>query len=448
VRWLGGSPVLVFNLLLIAGLALTAFSAWFVATRWTGSTRAGLVAGALAAFNVHLLLRLPHLQAAHAWGLPLVWYFADAVARRPAVKTGLALAVTIALVAATSVYWLIFAALILVVVALTQPLRGGAAIAVASAAGLLLAAPVLLPYLEFAREGAARPIEMVADFSARPAAYLVSLSRLYAPWHAGARVTETSALFPGAVAIALGLAGLRAVGFVDSAARRRIIAAVLLTTAAVVLSFGPATGVYRWLYDWALPMRGIRTAARFGYLALLGLAILAAYGWAWIERRLPSPRRRAIAVGCVLAAATIEAWHGPVAVEPFRGVPASYALLNDEPVPTLLVEVPFYPADAIDRNGEYVLNATSHWRPLANGYSGYTPASYRRRADSLWYFPEPRAFDTLHREGATHLMVHLEQFGADERPAVERAMAGRSDLRLLAADRDGHRLYRVLQPRQ
>src|SRR5262245_52801218 len=58
IRWLGGSPVLTFNLLLIAGLAATALAGWWVLMRWTGSFAAALVGGSLAAFNVHLLTRL------------------------------------------------------------------------------------------------------------------------------------------------------------------------------------------------------------------------------------------------------------------------------------------------------------------------------------------------------------------------------------------------------
>jgi hypothetical protein len=285
---------------------------------------------------------------------------------------------------------------------------------------------------------------MAADFSATPSAYLVSFSRLYARWHAGLRVTETNALFPGVGAIALALVGWRSLGVAEPATRRRLVTALLLAAVGFVLSLGPATVLYRWLYAWALPMRGIRTASRFGYLPLLAVSIAAAYGWAWIERRIASPRRRAIAVAVALAAITAEAWQGPVATREFRGVPAVYSLLAGEPPSTLLVEVPFYPADAIFRNGEYVLNSTSHWQPLANGYSGYTPMSYRTRADSLWFFPEARAFDTLHREGATHLMVHLEQFGP-ERAQVEAAIDHRADLRLIAADREGHRLYAIVK---
>ena len=42
----------------------------------------------------------------------------------------------------------------------------------------------------------------------------------------------------------------------------------------------------------------------------------------------------------------------------------------------VLAEMPFYPADAVFENAEYMVNSTAHWRPLMNGYSGYTPASY------------------------------------------------------------------------
>ena len=36
VRWLGGSPVLVHNLLLLAGLALTVFAGYALVREWTG----------------------------------------------------------------------------------------------------------------------------------------------------------------------------------------------------------------------------------------------------------------------------------------------------------------------------------------------------------------------------------------------------------------------------
>src|SRR5437870_3493975 len=60
--WLGASPVLVFNLMMMAGYALTAFAGYALVYRWTGDGAAGMLAGSTFAFNTHTLTRLPHVQ--------------------------------------------------------------------------------------------------------------------------------------------------------------------------------------------------------------------------------------------------------------------------------------------------------------------------------------------------------------------------------------------------
>ena len=75
--------------------------------------------------------------------------------------------------------------------------------------------------------------------------------------------------------------------------------------------------------------------------------------------------------------------------------------------------------------------------------SGFTPMSYRERALLYWYFPEPRAFDAMRRDGVTHVMVHLERFSPQEVLDIDVAMRGQSLLQLVATDSQGHRLYRV-----
>ena len=328
VLYLGGSPVLAFNLVLIAGLALTAWSTWLVIWRWTGSATAALIAGALAAFNVHLLTRLPHLQAAHAWGLPLSIYFADRLIERVTTRDIVCLALVVTATAATSAYWLALAGLsvfIVVVVAAVQGRwRPALAIAGSSVLGLALALPVLVPYLRAGASGATRPIEVVAQFSATPAGYLTSTTHLHGVWSAGFFRDDVNVFFAGVLALALSAV---AIVTSDRHQRRRQITLLLIAAAGIVLSFGPATGLYRWLY-------------------------------------------------------------------------------------------------------------------VMDGMSGVTPMSYRRRAESFWFFPRDWAIDAIKKEGATHVMVHLERFGA-EAPDVLTALAGRQDLQLLGADPKGHRLYRV-----
>jgi len=63
--WAGAPPVLVYNLLIIAGLALSGWSMYLLMRRWTGSEAAGIVAGLVYAFNAHVLTRFVHLQAHH-----------------------------------------------------------------------------------------------------------------------------------------------------------------------------------------------------------------------------------------------------------------------------------------------------------------------------------------------------------------------------------------------
>ncbi|MCC7184829.1 MAG: hypothetical protein IT185_01215 [Acidobacteria bacterium] len=439
IFWLSGSAVLTFNLLLLVGLTMTAWTTWWVVTRWTDSPGAGVLAGALVTFNAHLLTRLPHLQAAHAWGLLLVWGAAWSLLYRQDDRARWWwLAGAVALVAATSLHWLVFAVIGVGLMVVTNwPSRDRLMTVIAGGvAGVIGALPLLWPHLT---GGVRRPLEQVADFSATPGGYLSSMSWLHRGWSTSAATVETNLWFPGVVCLALATIGL-IVGWRTSRLTRWAIALVLC---GFVLSLGTMTPVYEWVYRLFPPVQGIRAASRFGMLALVGLALLAALAVAWLERRL-RPRAARVLIVVSITLATVEAIHSPIHTTPFSGVPAVYSLLRDEPGPVLLAEMPFYPPDAVFENGEYVLNATAHWRPVMNGYSGVTPMSYRRHAETLWYFPQARAFPTLQEAGVTHVMVHLEKFGA-EATDVARSLDGRQDLRLMAADRDGHRLYRLVR---
>ena len=67
----GCTPVFVYNVLLILGMALSGFAAWALAREMTGDGAASLVAGVLYAFAPFRFDQLPHVQM--QWGpfLPL-----------------------------------------------------------------------------------------------------------------------------------------------------------------------------------------------------------------------------------------------------------------------------------------------------------------------------------------------------------------------------------------
>jgi len=448
MAWAGASPVLVYNLILLVGFTLSAFATCLVVERWTGSLTAGLVAGSLFAFNTHTLHRLPHMQALHLYGLPVALFALDSLVRAPAYRAALLLAAAMAAMAYTSGYLFVFACVMTAIVAAVRlrewwPVKARAAQAMALAmvvTGLAIL-PVYLPYRRVAADQhMVRTLASVADYSATPWSYLATTSRLHGWWGGGLVRDAVDSFFPGVVAIALvGAAmvfAIRARAADDPLPRRRAWMLVAIGVTGAVLSLGTLTPLYGVVFQIFPPMQGLRAAARFGNLYLMAIAILAGFGAARIGR----PWLGALLVIAVNA----ESIHAPMKFVPFRGIPEVYSMLATEPGPVVLAEQPFFPRWAVFQNGGYVLASTAHWRPLMNGYSGYTPESYQKYAEAFWYFPEPWAIDAMKQAGVTHVMVHTRAFHQD-RQAVLPILEKRGDFALMGIGPNGVRLYRLMR---
>jgi hypothetical protein len=442
VRWAGGSPVLVHNVLLIAGLALTALAAYAAAYAWTGDRLAALVAGSAFAFNTHLLIRLTHLQALHAYGLPLALLATDRLLSGGRTHDAMLLALWMTLLAYTSGHLLVFATVMVGVAIAVRPgdwvprwrqvlPRFALATVVASAAAI----PLLLPYRRAAVEQEmVRPLEMVGEFSASVGAYAASTGD-----------SEISAFFPGVAVLALSIAAIAAAlraPWNRGPDARRTTMLCAIGAAGFVLSLGTNTPVYGWLYEVFPPLRGIRAAARFVNLFLLAAALLAGIGTARLRASGVFGRWSTAAGVAAIVAVNAGALRAPIAYQPFEGIPNLYSILANEPGRVVLVEQPFYPPEGIFQNAEYVLNSTRHWRPLMNGYSGVVPASYQEYAKTFWYFPREHAVDAMRQAGVTHVMVHPLRYGSDE-PEMQRLAAASPYLERIAVGRNGMTLYRL-----
>ena len=465
LQWLGVSPVLVFNLVLILGFALTAWAGYALAFEWTGDRAAGMLAGSMFAFNTHTLTRLAHIQGIHAWGLPLTLLSTDRILVHARWRDAVWLAVWMTAMAYTSGYLVVFAAIMIVVVLVSRvpdwwPRAGRIVMLLAGAtilAGVAIL-PVYLPYRRVAKLGLVRSIESVSQYSATLTGYLAAAGRIhFSTWSGRFWADPVDGFFPGFVVIIMAIAAVywgavraRAdAGLGETIAaearlsRRRIVMLVAIAATGLVLSLGTRTPVYGWLYAVFPPMQGLRAAARFGNLFLLGMAVLAAFGLAALRSRLPTRWTAGVAVGLVIVA-NVESLRAPLYYRRFEGIPAVYSLLADEPGRVVLVEVPFYPPQGVFQNGRYVLNSTAHWRPLMNGYSGYTPGAYRQYAASFWYFPQPHAIQAMREAGATHVMIHPGGFGTEEEIAkMWRDVAASPHLERIAVTPGGPVLYRL-----
>ena len=435
---------------------------------WTGDRAAGLLAGSMFAFNTHTLTRIAHLQGIHAWGLPLTLLAADRLVVHARLRDAVWLAIWMAAMAYTSGYLVVFGAIIVAVVVVARVpdwWRSARRVVPLFAVATILASAAILPiYLPYRRLGETmgmrRPLEAVSEFSATVTGYLATAGRIhFSLWSQRFLGNSVDLFFPGVVVLVLSaLAIVWAFArrsrapvatldgpprfVIDSAlTRRRIVMLIAMAVFGFVLSLGLQTPVYGWVYHAFPPMQGLRAAARFGNLFLLGLAALSGIGLAALRGRL-QPRRAAIVAVSLVALANLESLRAPVGYTRFEGIPPIYKVLAQEQGRVVLVEVPFWPPQGAFEHGEYLLNSTAHWRPMLNGYSGYLPQSYRRNAQLFWFFPQEHAIQAMRRAGATHVMIHPKGFG-HEAEEMWRVVAASPYLERIAVTPNGPALYRL-----
>ena len=444
----GGSAVLAFNLVQLAGFALTGWAFCLLMHRWTGSWAAGYAAGSLAAFNANVFVRLPHLQAFHVEFFALMLFALDRLIVERRAGNAVMLGVAFALQALTSLYFFVFSVwwLALALVArLGELLRRNAvkavlALALAAVVTAVLLSPYLLAYDRVHREtGYERTILHAQNGAAAWQDYVTTFSRLhYSRWSYRFAAASVMPAFPGVTAMVL------VVLAVVSAETRRSPRVRMCAVAAIgcaALSLLPRTRLFALVYPLLPGVITIRVMARLEQVVLLMLAVLAGFGAAVLQRRLRPWRAWPAVAVAVCALVNLEALHAPLRFRVFNEVPRIYDLLAGARA-AVVVELPFIPPDVYAANAGYVLNSTRHWRPILNGYAGFQPRSYVETFKSVDGFPGTAALTALHDRGVTHVVVHADHFrGAF---GVERfeSIARTPSLALVAQDGD-IQIYRL-----
>ena len=434
VIWAGGSPVLAYNLVLLAGFVFTGWAMCLVVHRWTGSWVAGVLSGTLVAFNSFTLTRLPQVQDQHLEFFPFVLLALDRLLVVPRVRQALQLAGWYVLQALTGNYLLVFTAISIVAGVLARPgdwigeRFRPVALAAAGAGALAVAvlAPFLLPYLYVSRSaGLVRSLTETSVYSAHLLDYFASPGRVYlAVWPHSTFIGEW--LFPGTTSLVLaGAAIATGVAFKDRRARM----ALAIGAACFVLSFGPALAPYRWLYQVFPLMTGIRGASRFGQIVLATLAILAGFGLVGVQRLIPRRYVAAVGIAAVLLA-NIEIWRQRIVYEPYRGTAPIFDALNTIPHHAVVVFFPFYGPAQFHLNTRYMLVAATTFPSMLNGYSGFKPPIFYRHVAALANFPDKGSIQYLRDTGVTYVLVDSRNM----RPAAMARLPGFPELTLWQSD--------------
>jgi hypothetical protein len=415
--WLG-QPVLGYNLVYLVSALVSGLGVHLLVRRAGGDGFGAFVAGALFAAGAHRFVRVAHLQQHVTLFLPLVLLALDRYFERRTLPRALVIGALLALQGLSSVYVGAVAATAVAAVLGLALLAGRLAsrdLMRLLAGGLLAAAllaPAALPYLRVrAEQGGEWSLADVELHAATADSYLASASWLYEPISRRHLDPEHRGgpLFPGLVPLGLGIAGLARVS------RRHRAAALAIAGAGLLLSLGPETAVYRALHDNVVLVRGIRALGRFSLLPVLALCALSGCALAG--------RRRAAALALLLGLAEAAA---PLSLGAWSGPGEASRWLAGRPGAVL-----YWPLR--ERDAEVLLEQTAHFRPILNGYSGFTPRHYDWMAEALDDLGNPDAPRLLRALCVTHVvsledlpLPLLERFGEERVYGVPAGEAARA----------------------
>ena len=229
-----------------------------------------------------------------------------------------------------------------------------------------------------------------------------------------------------------------------------LIAAFWLSLGPVPQSMGRPLEIaapYALLFDYVPGFDGVRVPARFATIVALLLAVLAGYGAAVLTRWKFG--RPALALLTLLFLA--ESTHVPFIVNgatPPRGfnapearvyrparAPAIYHAIAQVSAESVLAELPLgYP----DFDQRAMFYSTVHWKPLVNGYSGFTPPHYGRLTAVLSEIPRHAdiSLATMREMGVTHVLIHEAAYTDGEGAATSALLLRRGAVELRRDDTD------------
>jgi hypothetical protein len=172
-------------------------------------------------------------------------------------------------------------------------------------------------------------------------------------------------------------------------------------------------------------MQGFRAPARFAILAGCALAVLAGFGFEYLQERFSRSRLRSGLLIAVLVVVGVECGSAPMRLEAVpRQVPDLYRflrILNQ----AVVIELPIVDWDLAP---VYMYWSTQHWHRLVNGYSGFSPPDYAETLTRLRGFPDDRSIERLRRLNVRYIVVHEAYYKPKEHAALLLRIGHREDI--------------------
>ena len=423
VEWISRNPILTYNVAYISSYALAGFGMFLLVRSLVGRTDAAVLAGLAFELTPYRLAQTTHLQVLMNGWMPIGLWALHEYFRTGSRRWLAAFAAAFVLLGLSNGYYFYFfsipAGVVVAVEMARRPnRRARTAIDLLAAALVVVAvvAPIAWVYFRLQREaGFVRSDEELAGLSARLGDYF-RVPHGGWTWRGllivGGGERE---LFHGFIVIGFAALGALAV-------RSRSVATYVVVTAlAVWLSMGPGGGpLYKWLFRIVPGFNGLRVPARFSSVVIVGLAVLAGAGFAWVLARLP--RRAGVAWTIAIAGIIVlEGQHGVgLADVPAANVKSwdrvAYEWLQAQPAGAA-IELPITQQDDFHPfTLTYQLEALRHGHPIVNGYSGWKSMLQELLGGAASPLRDPsligRTLEGLQAIGVRYVLLHEGTFPA------------------------------------
>jgi hypothetical protein len=417
VWWATRNPYLVHNVAVLLGFVLAQLGMYLLVRHFTGHRGAAAVAAVSFAFCPYIFSRIPHIQLLMTAGLPFSLLALHRFVERPSAARSLVLGLVIATQALACGYYGIYAGLIIgagvVFYAVSRGLwrvrRYWGFAFLAGAVSILVVLPFFVPYLQLkATTGFGRALGETEIYSADWQSYLAASAWLHR-WRLPLLVKWTDVLYPGTLALVLGLAtlamGRRAApknGHADDVMFYGGVGAI-----AFWASLGPKAGLYSVLHEGIVLFSWLRAPSRIGILVTMALCVLAGFA---VERLVRNLRRGHMVAAGLVVIALADLIVAPLSLNEAGPLPQAYRVLAQSPSGPVAEFPFFYRLMDQHRHAEYMLPSTFHWRPLINGYSDYLPPDFSAMLIPISSFPTQESFNILHRLGARYAIFHVNLY--------------------------------------
>ena len=429
--WSGLSPVLVYNLMLLGGIALSGLAMFVLARHLTGYIGPALVAAAIFTMAPYRVEHYMHLELQWTMWIPLALWATDRAVREQSWRFGVLSGLFVWLQLVSCVYYGAFLAVVVSLLAVllvatnrrptvasVVPLLIGGALAAA------LAIPYLLPYVENARTLGPRNVHDVRMFSAKPLSYATAPYQNWAwGWTAWRFTGEELRVTPGVVVVLLAFVG--AIGWRS----RRVLVYAIVGLVAAELSLGLNGVLYSWLLGQLPALGGFRAIARFSIMVLAALSVLAAYGVRYLQERLATSRAREWVAAVAIMLVALEYGSAPIQLTTVPTItPSVYRVIGQLPR-GVIAEFPMAEPKWIPGHDPlYQYWSKAHWYPLINGYSGFTSKRYVDTLQLMLTFPDTLSVARLKELDVRYVLVHEALYKQKEFSELMVRMGGRPEL--------------------